>query len=142
MFSYEELKAFNVRFISFMKDNLFCEGGLQFLSSKHFLFKILNSNSITSDPLKSYEFIDLSGIPSFTHIPPFLFLSFLKISQPSAENREFGNGLYVLVSYNKHISVSLRKRYLKLENLFLVELILRCSIITFQGDLDVVHVNH
>ena len=64
--AYEELNMFNESFISFMKESSFCEGGLSFPSSNHFLFEMLISNTIISDPsLKSYEFINLPGIPSF-----------------------------------------------------------------------------
>ena len=59
-----------------------------------------------------------------------MFLSFRNILQPSAKNCDFGNESSILVSVNKQISVSLRTRFLKPENLFLTELILRCPIIT------------
>ena len=42
-----------------------------------------------------------------------------------------GNESFVLVSDNKQILVSLRTRSLKPENLFLIELILRCQKNTF-----------
>ena len=90
-FSYEELKKFNASFISFMKDNSFCESGLQFPSSYHFLFVILNSNTILSDPsLKSHEFTNLLGIPTFMNNirpPPFLFLSFRNVLKPTAKSK-------------------------------------------------------
>ena len=79
-FSDEELKNFNESFISFMKDSSFCERGLYVSSGNHFLFEILNSNTKNLDPsLKSYEFINLPGIPPLTYSkrpPPFWFLSF------------------------------------------------------------------
>ena len=79
-FSHEELKKFNESFISFMKDNSFCEGGLYVSSSNRFLFEILNSNTKNLNPsLKSYEFINLPGIHPLTYSkrpPPLLFLSF------------------------------------------------------------------
>ena len=49
-FSHEERRKFNESFISFMKDSLFCEGGLYVSSSNHFLFEILNSNTKNLDP--------------------------------------------------------------------------------------------
>ena len=83
-FSCEELVKFNSSFISLMKDSSFWEGGLQFPSSNHYLFEILNSNPTISDPsLTSYEFINLPGVPSFRYnIRPssFLLLFFLKHS--------------------------------------------------------------
>ena len=121
-------------FISLMKDSLFSNSGFQFPSSNLFLFEILNSNTIISDSsLKSYQFINLLGIPSFMYnvrSPPFLFLSFRNILQPSAKNGEFGNESSILVSDNKQISASLRTRSLTFDNLFQIQLILRCPIIT------------
>ena len=79
-FSQEELNKFNESFISFMKDSSFCEGILYVSGSNHFLFEILNSNTKNLDPsLKSYEFINLPGIPPLTYSkkpPPFWFQSF------------------------------------------------------------------
>ena len=53
------------------------------------------------------------------------------IGQSSAKNWEFGNMPSMLVSDNKQVSVSLRIRSLKLENLFLIEFMLRYPIITY-----------
>ena len=106
-------------------------------SSNHFLFEILNSNTLISDPsLKSYEVVNLPRILSFYHNIgplPFFFLSFRNIPQPSAKNWEFRNVPSTLVSDHKQVSISLRTRSLKLENLFLIELMLRYPIITFLG---------
>ena len=81
-FSYEELKKFNESFISFMKGSSFCEGGLQFPSSNHFLFEILNSNTIISNPsLKSYEtflkiFVKFTGEHPYRNFNKNSFLAY------------------------------------------------------------------
>ena len=58
----EELKKCNMSFISFMKDRSFSQDGLQLPSSYHFLFDILNSNTIFQILL-----LNLLGILSFTY---------------------------------------------------------------------------
>ena len=67
----EELKKCNVSFISFMKDRSFSQDGLQLPSSYHFLFDILNSNTIFQILL-----LNLLGILSFAYDinPPSSFL--------------------------------------------------------------------
>ena len=67
----EELKKCNMSFISFMKDRSFSQEGLQLPSSYHFLFDILNSNTIFQILL-----LNLLGILSFTYDinPPSSFL--------------------------------------------------------------------
>ena len=62
-----------------------------------------------------------------------VILSFQNILWPSPKNWEFGNESLILVSINKQIPISLGTRSLKLQNLFLIEMILRCPIVTFLG---------
>ena len=77
-------------------------------------------------------FISLPGILSFTYnlrLPPFLILfeTFCTFCE------KLGDKSPILVYDNKQISVSLRTISLKLQHLFVIELILRCFIITFLG---------
>ena len=101
------------------------------------MFEILNSNTLISEPsLKSDEFINLPEITSFMYNirpPPFFSLFSQNTLWPSAKNREFENESSILLSDDKQISVPLRATSLKPENVFLIELILRCPIITFLG---------
>ena len=132
-FSYEQLKKFNASFISFIETVHFVKVVCSFLV----VTISLNLNTMIPDPsLKSNKFINLPGILLFTcniRPPPFLLLYFRNILYPSAKIWEFGNEPSILVSDNKQTSVSLRTRSLKLENLFLKELILRCLSITYLG---------